>query len=511
MQEKSGIKSIRAFLDSKIVKKDVGEETYLTWRENISYGLGRGAQGMSTSMTSSKYINYFLTNILFRKLQDPMGVASRIRFFCGIFDAINDPMMGVIVDRTRSKEGQMRPYIRWAPIFVSIVMVLFFIGSGDAPAWLNIAWTTFLFVALDVTYTAFDIPMGALAFSITPNGVERTKLYGTGSILRSVVGALPMVFVAGASWLPYFKDHTPQAYLTSAVFCAVGIFFLTRLTYRNTRERVPHHEDIPSVRECFALLLKNRPLFMLFIANIFFLLVKITEQVSFYFVADLMFTTKYNIFIDIVKFPGFLVAGIGVPKIIEHMGKKADSKRFYQICCITAIVLHILFALCCYHGLMGKTPGTAVSLPVGILIVLFTGLTSIPLECKNLIQKEMEAETVDYVEWKTGKRVDGIMLSIMSFTGKIENTFSASIGLFVLGLTHYQAHENGSLVQNDATNWALFLLTTVVPAIGYLLMLIPMHFYNITGEGHRRMIREIKERNAQSAQQGTGELHETDV
>ena len=208
-----------------------------------------------------------------------------------------------------------------------------------------------------------------------------------------------------------------------------------------------------------------------------------------------------------MKFPGFLVAGIGVPKIIEHMGKKADSKRFYQICCITAIVLHILFALCCWHGLMGKTPGTAVSLPVGILIVLFTGLTSIPLECKNLIQKEMEAETVDYVEWKTGKRVDGIMLSIMSFTGKIENTFSASIGLFVLGLTHYQAHENGSLVQNDATNWALFLLTTVVPAIGYLLMLIPMHFYNITGEGHRRMIREIQERNAQD----TGALHETDV
>ncbi len=205
---------LKNFLDSKIVQKDVGEETYLTWRENISYALGRGAQGMCTSMTSSKYINYFLTNILFTKLKDPMGVASRIRFFCGIFDAINDPMMGVLVDRTRTKNGQMRPYIKWAPIFVSIVMILFFVGSGEVPAWVNIAWTTFLFVALDVTYTAFDIPMGALAFSITPNGIERTKLFGTGSIVRSVLGALPMAFVAGASWLPYFKDHTPQAYLT---------------------------------------------------------------------------------------------------------------------------------------------------------------------------------------------------------------------------------------------------------------------------------------------------------
>lgn len=72
------------------------------------------------------------------------------------------------------------------------------------------------------------------------------------------------------------------------------------------------------------------------------------------------------------------------------------------------------------------------------------------------MQKEMEAETVDYIEWKTGTRVEGIMLSIMYFTGKIENSFSA--------------------------------------AIGYLLMLIPMAFYNISGKSHHMMIEELKER-----------------
>ncbi len=195
---------LNEFLNRKIIQKDVGEETYLTWKETISYALGRGAQGMSTSMTSSKYINYFLTNVLFKKLSNPMGVASNIRFFCGIFDAINDPIMGVIVDKTRTKEGQMRPYIKWAPWFVSLVMILFFIGSADAPPVFNIIYTTILFVGLDVTYTAFDIPMGALAFSITPNGIERTKLFGVSSIVRSVVGALPQVFVAAAAWLPLF-------------------------------------------------------------------------------------------------------------------------------------------------------------------------------------------------------------------------------------------------------------------------------------------------------------------
>lgn len=487
---------VNEFLNSKIIKSDVGEETYLTWKETLSYALGRGAQGMNTGMTSSKYINFFLTNVLFKNLSDPMGVASKIRFFCGLFDAVNDPMMGVIVDKTRTKDGQMRPYIKWAPIFVSAVMVLFFIGSSDAPNWFNILYTTILFIGLDVTYTAFDIPMGALAFSITPSGIERTKLFGISSIVRSVVGALPQVFVAAAALLPYFNNHTAHAYLTSAIVSAIFIIILTRFTYSNTKERATHKDDAPSVKECFKLLFQNRPLLMLFVGNILFILCKIPEQVSFYFISDLLFNRKYNVFIDVIKFPGFLLAGLIVPKIVEKLGEKADSRRFYQVCCVSAIVIHLLFAACTYSGLMNKEEGTSASLLTAIIVILFTGLSVIPLEFKNLMQKEMEAETVDYIEWKTGIRAEGTMLSIMSFTGKIENTFASSIGLYILSLTGYTQHEEGSLVQNSQTNWALFLMTTLVPAVGYLLMLIPMQFYNITGKSHKKMMAEIKERRA---------------
>lgn len=497
---------IKEFLDSKTVKKDVGEPTHLTWRETISYAMGRGAQGMFTSMTGSKYINYFLTNILFQRFPDPMGLASKIRFYCGIFDAVNDPMMGIIVDKTRTKEGQMRPYIRRAPWFVAAFMLLFFIGIPEKmPDWACIAWTTFLFVGLDVTYTAFDIPMGALAFAITPNGIERTKLYGVSSIVRSVSGALPGLFVACAGWLPYFSTHTSKAYLTGAVVSAVGIIIFTRFTFKNTKERTVHHDDAPSVSECFRLLFKNRPLLMLFLANILFILVKVTNQVSFYFVADVMFTTKYNVFIDVITFPGFLIAGIGVPKLVEKLGERSDPRKFFRICCTLSIALHILFAVICYNGCVNKPAGTVVSLPIGILIVLFTGLTAIPLECKNLIQKEMEAETVDYIEWKTGTRVEGIMLSIMSFTGKIENSVSSSIGLAVLSFTGYIAHTDGSLIQNAATNKALFFMTTLLPAIGYALMLIPMAFYNISGKSHKKMIEELKSRHAEAGVAVEGE------
>ena len=403
---------VKSFFNSKIVKKDVGEPTYLTWKEALSYAMGRGAQGMSTSMTASKYVNFFITDVLHIKARH----ASNIRLYCGIFDAINDPIMGVIVDKTRSRWGKMRGYIKFAPYFVSLFMILFFVGNNDLSYGFKMALTVFAFVGLDVTYTAFDVPMGALAFSMTPNGTERTKLYGIASIGRMIIGALPAALVAFAAWLPYFNSNLDKAYLVAAVLSAVFIIVLTRFTFSNCQERMEHSEDTPSLNECIHLLLTNRPLLMLFLCNIFFVIIKVSEQCSFYFAYDSLFNAKYNGLLDVVKAPGSALAGVLVPIIVERLGAKSDSKKFYQVCCVMGIVLNGLFALLTYNGIMNKPADKPVSTLTGIIVLVFSMLVTFPLEFKNLMQKEMEAETVDYVEWKSGRRVEGTMLSIMSFT-----------------------------------------------------------------------------------------------
>ncbi len=500
---------IKNFLDRKIVTKAVGEETYINWREALSYAVGRGAQGMTTSMTASKYVNYFITNVLHIE----MSHASRIRLFCGIFDAVNDPMMGVLVDKTRTKYGKMRPYIKYAPYFVALFILLFFIGGAGLSYGMKLALTVFAFVGLDVTYTAFDVPMGALAFSMTPNGTERTKLYGIAAIGRMILGAIPTGLVAFAAWLPYFNEHLDKAYLTAAVASAVFVILLTRFTFRNTRERLEHREETPGLTECLRLLVSNRPLLMLFIGNIVFVLIKIPEQVSFYFAYDSLYAPKFNGFLDIAKAPGSVLAALIVPLIVEKLGKRADSRRFYQACCVVGAAVNGIFALAAYPGVMNKPADQPVSLFSGILVVAFTLLATIPLEFKNLMQKEMEAETVDYVEYHSGKRVEGTMLSIMSFTGKLEGTLSSALALWVLGLTKYVEHkdEDISFVQNQQTRWALFLMTTIAPVLGYLLMLIPIRFYNITGRSHHEMMEAILERRRMQAAEPepglTEELH----
>ena len=461
---------------------------------------------MNTSMTASKYVNFFITDVLHIKTEH----AANIRLYCGIFDAVNDPMMGVLVDKTRTKYGKMRPYIKFAPYFVSLFMLLFFIGSSGLSYGLKLALSITAFVGLDVTYTAFDVPMGALAFSMTPNGTERTKLYGVASIGRMILGAVPTVLVAAAKWIPYFNTHLDHAYRTAAVLSAALIILLTRFTFRNTVERIEHHEETPSLKDCLRLLVTNRPLLMLVLCNILFVIIKVSEQASFYFAYDSLFNARYNVFLDVAKFPGSFLAGIFVPVIVEKLGAKSDSRRFYQVCCILGVAVNGLFAVCAYPGVMKKPADASVSLFTGILVVAFTALSTFPLEFKNLMQKEMEAETVDYVEWKSGKRVEGTMLSIMSFTGKLEGTLSSFICLKILSATNYMEHTvDASTVQNPQTRLALFLMTTVFPAVGYLLMLIPIHFYNITGDGHRRMMLEImarREAQGESPQAAAREL-----
>ena len=494
------------FLNSKIIKNDVGEKTVLTWKETLSYALGRGAQGMSTATMSSSTVNYFLTNILGL---NPL-LSSNIRLWSGLWDAFNDPIMGVLVDKTHTKDGKMRPYIKIAPYICALFTAMLFFDSNSFPYGLRLVFAIIALVGWDMSYTAFDIPMGALAFSITSSSVERTKLFSISSMVRAIASAIPGAIIPIAMFVPYFKVHTAGAYLTSGIIAFFGIILLSRPTYTNTRERAVHSEDEPTIRQCFRLLLKNRPLFMLFLSNLAFLLVTAKTAAYMYFSIDLVGSSKFYAILGISAAPAPFIAGIGVPWIVEKLGKKADFKKLFISCCVIAAAMHALMFVTCGKSFMGLETGQTPSIGILILCMFFMFASAIPLEFKNLLCKEMEAETVDYVEWKTGERVEGIMLSLMSFTGKLTNSVSSSIALAILGFANYATHDNAiAVAQTQSAKFALLSLETLVPMIGYLLMLIPIIFYNISRKDHDTMMSDIAQRRAQkamTAEQADGQL-----
>ncbi|MDR1734959.1 MAG: MFS transporter [Oscillospiraceae bacterium] len=481
-------------LSRPLVPTETAGEKYLNWREAISYALGKGAQGMSTSMMNSKYLNYFLTNML--NLGTSTG--GHIRLWCGLWDAINDPLFGVIADKTRTKDGKFRPYIRWAPYVCAFFTMLFFLsGKLTAGGTAGLILTIAAFVGWDMSYTAVDIPIGALAFSITPNSVERTKLFGLSAIVRAVVGAIAGEFVAVALLFPYFEQNTYPAYIIAAAVSAAGMVFMTRPTYKHTRERALYSENTPSLMECLRLLGKNKPLILLFLANLIYIFATTPAAVSAYMAVDMFGGGKYNLIMDICTAPAPFVASFCVPYIAQKLGAKVDFKRIWVLCCVASAVCYgLMFVICGSSMSRAETPS---QIPVVISVIFLTlyTLSLIPIESKNLVQKEMEAETVDFIEWHTGQRAEGIMISTMSFTGKLTNSAASSLTLFMLGLAKYQTHADAIYTAQSAdARFALVALFTLVPCAALLLMLVPIYFYNITGEKHRQIAAELAERKA---------------
>lgn len=482
-----------SFLQKKIVKNPE-EETYLTWKENLSYAVGRGAQGMSTAMMSSSFLNFFMTNVFHITTK----TAGNIRLFCGIWDAVNDPIFGIIMDKTRTKLGKMRPYIMVAPFLTALFTLVFYLAPNNLAPALGTALVVICMVGWDMSYTAFDVPMGALAFSITPNSVERTKLFGTGGLTRTILAGTVSVGMTLFMSIPYFKEHTRAVYIIFAIYSSAMIMLLTRFTFHNCHERATYSDDSPSLQQCIKSLLANKPLLSLVFCNLAYLLVTTIGASAMYVAVDVLGGTQYMLMLEIAIFPASIVANIFMPKLMEKINHKIDNRRLFMIACLLAAVLHTVLFLVCYptvHG-GGIREGGGFSIPLLCFTIFMVFAFSVPQETKNLLQKEMEAESVDYVEWKTGERPEGTTLSVMSFLSKLTNSVSSSIVLYVLHLANYAQPVGDATVaaQTPGARVAIFSLVTLIPALGYLLMLIPAKFYSITGKKHKQMMRDIAAR-----------------
>ncbi|MCR4925208.1 MAG: MFS transporter, partial [Clostridiales bacterium] len=230
--------------------------------------------------------------------------------------------------------------------------------------------------------------------------------------------------------------------------------------------------------------------------NILSILVAVSSALQMYFAVDLMGHIRYKMLILIATIPAFLFAGLFVPKLIEILGEHTNFKLLYISCCLVAAVIHILTFITTKSALMRKADGAEISVSIAIYIITLMALAALPMESRKILSKEMEAQTVDYVEWIYGKRLEGTMLSIMSLSEKIVTIFGSALALFILGFSNYATHENyASVPQTSQAKLTLLICSTIVPMAGYLLMIIPMLFYDISGDEHGRMLLDVKRRN----------------
>ena len=450
----------------------------VTLREKIGYGFGDAASSMFWKIFTF-YLAIFYTDVF----GISAAVAGTMFLFTRIWDTANDPIMGIIGDRTNSRWGKFRPYLLWASLPFAIMGVLLFttpnLGLTGKIVYAYVTYTLMMMV-----YTAINVPYASLLGVMTAKSNERTSL-----------ASYRMVFAFGGSLLVVaifqplvdFFDRTVEtttAYqLTMVVIGLLAILFFV-LTFSWTRERIkPPKEQKNNLREDIKNLAGNIPWFVLLGAGVMTLIFNsVRDGVAMYYFkyyiiddtavaisnATFAFSTLYLFLGQAANMLGVIMA--------KPISARIGKRKTFMYAMAAAAVLSSLFFLCTKEAVVWVYVLQAmVSFCAGIVFPLLWS---------------MYADTADYSEYKTGRRATGLVFSASSMSQKLGWTLGGAITLWLLAFYGFQANVD----QSPETIKGIKYMISIIPAVGALLSGAFMYFYKLDDKTMAKIEKELAER-----------------
>ena len=478
------------------------ETKYLSRKDKLSFTVAAfGRSGIYTIMTM--FYMVFLVDVVFQGMKNAGVTASSIILAGRIFDAANDPIMGMIVDRTRTKWGKMRPYLLFSPVPMAITTVLLFWAPGFASDGAKIAYAAVTYILWGVMFTIQDVPFWGLSAVITPNEQERTSFLSTARLGSTFGGILPSLLI------PVLRNSTlglKNGYLVGATIFALLGAALSSLAFFNTKERVEQSEKTPSLKESVQMVAKNKVLLIVIMAAILGSTMVIANISADYISNYLILQNGNNGFVPKGTVLTTLTIAIGVGMVpamavFPLLRKKFSLKQIYIGSSLFGVIAH----MACYLVFVGNVEH--INLYLLWVCLFFMGF---PLGIYNVITYALIADSVDYIEWKTGKRSEGVCFAFQTFLSKVTAGIAGVATGIVLDKGGYiepdptQLDAMGKQIlatqSPDTLKWLLFMVT-VLPAIGFALTIIPMLFNDYTGKKKDQIQQELSERHEHHEQE----------
>lgn len=369
-----------------------------------------------------------------------------------VWDAINDPIFGVIIDRSKPKSGKFLPWVRFSIIPIAITTVLMFALPASLPLGVKIAWAAVAYLLWDLAYTLCDAPVFALATAMTDNIQERTVLLSVGR-LGGMVGAL-IIGIGVPLLYPNF------GWLATAIGLAVvGVATMLPIT-RLAKERVLSRKaEAPSLGDIWKYLKGNQYLLIFYGSMVIYYLTNSSMTVGpFLATNNLGKPEVMSMLTAVMVFPMLIIAGL-VPMLAKRFGKF----KLY----IFGIVWYIVFSIVQYF--VGYQNFTL------FLAVLF--IRSIGFGITGVLMFMFTPDCVEYGTFKTGERAEGITFALQTFATKLMNGLSATIAMAGLAVFGFTAGEG--VVQSPQTLNGIWLMYTLFPIIGALLSLVALRAFKL--------------------------------
>lgn len=451
----------------------MAEQAKLSKKVKMIYGLGDVA---------SNFCNYFTGAFLTIFYTDVVGilpaVVSAIIFGARIWDAVNDPMFGVIAERTHTKWGRFRPYILFGTPMMAIFLILTFMApfSGDNA---KVIYATMTYIVLGMITTAVNLSYGSLSSVMTRDPEDRVELNfwrmiganGGQMILNAIV--MPIVlFFSTESGQSTATQPNAKGYLFTAVILAIGMTILFMIVYKNCQERIQpdSKEKIPfnvSIKSVF----QNKPILCLF-ATLFCYIIglNIHTGLLIYWITYVVKRTDLAALLMTLPSICTLIALFATKNLTRKYGKK----KMLLICYAGLIVAQLL---------LWKADTTNIA-----MLVVFSALWGF-FKFASPIQMGSVPECIDYAEEKFGIRCDGFAYAFVSLATKIGPAIGPSLGLLFLGSGYVpNAEQTAETIKN--INFAVNFL----PIVFFALAMIPAAMYPITREKAAEMSARLQEK-----------------
>ena len=489
------------------------------------------AAGFLTGMFGQNLIYNIVATGLYFYFQNviclPAMALGWIMAIARVWDAVNDPMMGTIVDKTRSKWGKCRPYLIIFPAIIGVITILTFINgnyaeaSSQAQKVLIVGWAAVSYIAWGMCFTVCDIPLWGITSLMTEDENDRSKLLGLARMVAGVGGIGVLIVQVAQALAGAFNGDMQKAFIVTAVVFTAVASILFEFAGIFTRERVEKSDRSYTFKENFKIMIGNKPFRQILISGILrspiqlLMIVAMTLVTYYYANGNIMNILKTNedgsiagidfkILIGLGSVAVGLFAGqfiaMGITPVIIKKVEKKTLYNFYSIAGAVPFALIFVF----FKIANGDLTSTFWSIMVG-LCMLFASASFGGI---NVLQSVMIADCVDYEEYTNGVRTDGVFFSGQSFITKLSAGIATLISSGVYAFVGYSGEnvdrlnkaiyeEGASFITYDGGSGvgkyaaAMFFLISIPPAIGMVLSALPTLKYALSDKEHERILAEL--------------------
>lgn len=467
----------------------VPEKHYVGYGEALAYGLAAGGKSFVTTPTQSGYLSLFFTKVFGL----PNGAVSFMMLLSGLWDAVNDPLIGSVVDKTRTGYGKLRPWLIVTPLPFAILTVILFGGpafmSKVGSVGVKIAYMYVSYILWELCYTFADVPFNGMTTAVSPLPQDRTRVISFSTFISGIVAGASQALLLSlmdASEKGVWNVGLKTVFLLIGVISAAlggGLFSLAGIF---TKERVVQSARQPSIIEGFKVLIHNKPLLLIVAGNMLMSAGGLYNVFTTYYFAEVLKLNSLKLLIDI---PGGAV-GIGTYPFIPAIKRRFDNKQLMIIHFIAKAAVGIV----CFFAGFRQYANKFVAVPV---LMLLNIVISIVHTVRNIISTEMIGDTIDYMELKTGKRNEGVSFAVSSFFGKLTGSVSTSIATAVLpriGLIYETVNGEQVAVKGEKTDFYIWMFYVLVPQLVNALGVIPYFWYDLTGKRLAEIREQLAER-----------------